>query len=92
MVEKMKKEDMLEKIDFNNIPNYKYIGEDFKNLSYDPNNEYSVPYFWGSVGIVYDKTKVSEKDLKEQGFNIFLNQNFPYWQLLQTVLTFPLLL
>ena len=68
------------------------INDSVKNLSYDPNNEYSVPYFWGSVGIVYDKTKVSEKDLKEQGFNIFLNQNFPYWQLLQTVLTFPLLL
>ena len=44
MVEKMIEEDLLEKIDFNNIPNYQYIGDDYKNLSYDPSNEYSVPY------------------------------------------------
>ena len=37
-------------------------------------NEYSIPYFWGSVGIVYNKTKVSEKDLEKQGYNIFLKQ------------------
>jgi len=47
-----------------------------KGLPYDPENEYSVPYFWGTVGIVYDKTKVDEKDLKEQGFNIFLNEKY----------------
>lgn len=60
MVEKMLKEDMLEKIDFSNIPNFKYIGEDFKNLSYDPNNEYSVPYMWGTVGIIYDADRVDD--------------------------------
>lgn len=58
MVEKMIKEDMLEKIDFNNIPNFKYIGDDFKNLSYDPSNEYSIPYMWGTIGIIYDADKV----------------------------------
>ena len=61
MVEKMLKEDMLEKIDFTNIPNYANIGEDFKNLPYDPNNEYSVPYMWGTIGIIYDADKVTEK-------------------------------
>ena len=60
MIEKMIKEDLLEKIDFNNIPNYKYIGEKFKNLPYDPTNEYSVPYTWGTVGIIYDSTVVTE--------------------------------
>lgn len=60
MVQKMIEEDLLEKIDFNNIPNYQYIGEDFKNLPYDPTNEYSVPYTWGTVGIVYDTTIVDE--------------------------------
>ena len=60
MVEKMIKEDLLEKIDYSNIPNYKYIGDDFKNLSYDPNNEYSVPYMWGTIGIVYDADRVSD--------------------------------
>ncbi|NSW90712.1 MAG: spermidine/putrescine ABC transporter substrate-binding protein [Firmicutes bacterium] len=60
MIERMIKEDMLEKIDFNNIPNYKYIDERFKNLAYDPDNEYSVPYMWGTVGIIYNKTMVNE--------------------------------
>ena len=60
MIEKNIKEDLLEKIDFNNIPNYKYIGEKFKNLPYDPTNEYSVPYTWGTVGIIYDSTVVTE--------------------------------
>lgn len=60
MIEKMIKEDMLETIDFSNIPNYQYIGEDYKNLSYDPNNEYSVPYMWGTIGIIYDPEVVTE--------------------------------
>jgi len=60
MIEKMIKEDMVEKLDFNNIPNYQYIDEKYKNLSYDPNNEYSVPYMWGTIGIVYDPNVVTE--------------------------------
>ena len=60
MIEKMIKEDMVEKIDFNNIPNYEYIGDEYKNLSYDPNNEYSVPYMWGTIGIVYNPDIVTE--------------------------------
>ena len=60
MVEKMLKEDLLEKIDYSNIPNYQYIGEDFKNLPYDSNNEYSVPYMWGTIGIIYDADRVSD--------------------------------
>ncbi len=54
MVEKMIKQGLLEKIDFNNIPNYKYIGKQFKHLSYDPTDEYSVPYMWGTIGIAYN--------------------------------------
>lgn len=60
MIEKMIKEDMIEKLDFNNIPNYQYIDEKYKNLSFDPNNEYSVPYMWGTIGIVYDPNIVTE--------------------------------
>lgn len=60
MIEKMIKEDMLLKIDMNNIPNYKYIDSDFKNLDFDLNNEYSVPYMWGTVGILYNKQTVKE--------------------------------
>lgn len=60
MVERMLKEDMLEKIDFSNIPNYKYIGEDFKDLQYDPTNEYSIPYMWGTIGIIYDADRAHD--------------------------------
>ena len=60
MIERMIREGMLAKIDMNNIPNIKNIDEDFMNLDYDPNNEYSVPYMWGTVGIVYNKTMVDD--------------------------------
>lgn len=59
-IKRMIDEDMLYKIDLNNIPNYKYIDDKFKNLAFDPNNEYSVPYMWGTVGILYNKTMVKE--------------------------------
>ena len=60
MIERMIEEDMLEKVNFENIPNMKYIDDKFKNLAYDPTNEYSVPYMWGTVGIIYNKTMVNE--------------------------------
>ena len=60
MVEKMKNEGLLQKIDFNNIPNIKYIGKDFLNPVYDKTNEYSVPYMWGTFGILYNKKMVKE--------------------------------
>lgn len=60
MIERLIKEDMLHKINFDNVPNYKYIEDRFKNLPYDPNNEYSVPYMWGTLGIVYNVNMVDE--------------------------------
>ncbi len=60
MIEKMIKEDMLETINYDNIPNYQYIREDLKNLPFDADNTYSVPYFWGTVGILYNTTMVSD--------------------------------
>lgn len=76
MIERLKQEKLIQPLDQDKITCMDDINDSVKNLSYDPNNEYSVPYFWGSVGIVYDKTKVSKKDLKEEGFNIFLNQKY----------------
>ncbi len=61
MIKRMIDEGMVEKIDFKNIPNYKYIGSIFKDLEYDPQNEYSVPYMWGTVGILYNKKMVPSK-------------------------------
>jgi len=60
MIKKMINEDMLEKIDFANIENYQYIEDRFKNLAFDPQNTYSVPYMWGTVGIIYNKKMVSD--------------------------------
>lgn len=60
MIEKMIANDLIQKINFENVPNYKNIDDKFKNLGYDSNNEYSVPYMWGTVGIVYNKTMVDD--------------------------------
>ena len=60
MVARLISEDKLAEIDFNNIPNYKYIDVTYKGLVFDPENKYSVPYTWGTVGIVYNKTMVEE--------------------------------
>ncbi|MBQ3083880.1 MAG: ABC transporter substrate-binding protein [Clostridia bacterium] len=60
MVGRMREEGMLEKINFDNVPNFKHIMKDFKNLSYDPTNEYSVPYTWGTVGLLYNTKTVTE--------------------------------
>lgn len=54
MVSRMIDEDMLEPLDFENIPNFQYISEKFKNSSYDSENLYSVPYTWGTVGLIYN--------------------------------------
>ncbi len=60
MVEKMIKEGLVLPLDYSKIPNFKYIADEYKNLPYDPENLYTVPYFWGTVGILYDKTVVKE--------------------------------
>ena len=61
MVQKMSREGLLKKINYNNIPNFKYIDKSFLNPKYDPTNEYSVPYMWGTLGIVYNKNMVDDK-------------------------------
>lgn len=61
MIERMIREDLLVKIDKNNIPNINKVNPDFMNLDYDVNNDYSVPYMWGTVGIIYNKTMVDDE-------------------------------
>ena len=60
MISRLIENDMLEKLNFQNIPNYKFIKNSFKNRSYDENNEYSVPYTWGLMGIFINKNMVDE--------------------------------
>lgn len=73
MIEKMIKEDLLYKIDMNNITNYDKIDDRFKSLDFDPNNEYSVPYMWGTMGILYNKNMVEEK---VDSWNILWNEKY----------------
>ncbi len=63
MISKMIVEDMIQPLNFENIPNFQYIMDNFRNMAYDPENAYSVPYTWGTVGIIYDETMI---DLKEE--------------------------
>lgn len=58
MIAKLIEEEMLAELDFSNIPNYQYIIPKYKNLYYDPDNKYSVPYTVGMVGLIYNTTMV----------------------------------
>lgn len=62
MIQRMLENDLLAEINFDNVPNIKYIGEAYMEQSreFDPENKYSVPYCWGTVGILYNKTMVDE--------------------------------
>lgn len=59
MVDVMRKQKLMEEIDMSNVPNFKNIGDQFKNLSFDPGNKYSVPYMWGTGVIAVNTKKVS---------------------------------
>ena len=63
MIARMIEEDMLEPLNFDNIPNFADIDPELKNPEYDPENLYSVPYMWGLMGVIYNKTMVDEADL-----------------------------
>jgi len=60
IIEELIRKNMLQEIDFSNVPNFKNIDPRFKNLPYDPENKYSVPYFWGTLGIMYNSDAVKE--------------------------------
>ncbi len=74
MVARLISENMLLPLDFSNIPNYRYIDETFKNTSYDPDNLYSVPYTWGTVGILYNTKYVDEADVT--GWELLWNEKY----------------
>ena len=74
MIARMRQEGMLLELDFDNIPNYRYIDETFRNTSYDPENKYSVPYTWGTVGIIYNSKYVDEADVT--GWELMWNEKY----------------
>ena len=74
MIGRMIQENMLLELNFDNIPNYQYIDETFKNTAYDPENKYSVPYTWGTVGIIYNTKYVDEADVT--GWELLWNEKY----------------
>ena len=74
MIGRMVQEGMLEELNFDNIPNYQYIDDSFKNTSYDPENKYSVPYTWGTVGIIYNTKYVDKADVT--GWELLWNEKY----------------
>lgn len=63
MIDKMRQEDLLVPLDHSKLPNLKNIDERFIDLPFDPENKYSVPYFWGTVGIVYNSKMLGSKEI-----------------------------
>ena len=74
MIAKMAEENLLHPLDFENIPNYQYIDDAFKGLYYDPQNQYSVPYTYGIVGVIYDANVVDETDVG--GWELMWNEKY----------------
>lgn len=76
IIEKMLQEDLLLPIDFANVPNFANIGVTYKEMSksFDPELQYSVPHFWGTVGILYDRTKVSDEDV--QSWSVLFDEKY----------------
>ena len=74
MIDRMIAEDMLLELDFDNIPNFSYVDEQFRNPDYDPENKYSVPYTWGTVGILYNTKYVDEEDVT--GWELLWNEKY----------------
>ena len=58
MISKMIKEELIQPLNMDNIPNFRYIMDNYRNLAYDPENAYSVPYTWGTVGIIYNAEQI----------------------------------
>lgn len=75
MIERLIKEDFLMPVDWSLITNEDSLMPEVMDLAFDPGNTYSVPYFWGTVGILYDTTVVDEADLAD-GWNLLMNEKY----------------
>ena len=74
MAARLMNEGMLMELDYSNIPNYSYVDDTFKNTSYDPENKYTVPYTWGTVGILYNTKYVDPADVT--GWEVLWNDKY----------------
>ncbi len=76
MIERLIAEEMVQPLDKSKLQNMDKIYEQVLNMDFDPNNDYSVPYFWGNVGICYDETLVDKADVESQGWNVLRNTKY----------------
>lgn len=76
MIQRMMNDNMLQELDHSLLPNLSELAEGVQNLPYDPDNTYSVPYFWGSVGIVYNHNNVDPAVVEAQGYEILRNTDY----------------
>lgn len=76
MIQRLIEEELLQKLNPSLLDCKELLDESVMNIEYDPDNQYSIPYFWGTVGIVYDKTKVDFSDLEQEGYGIFRDQKY----------------
>ena len=76
MIERLMKEDYLQKIDKSLIPNMENMDEAVLGMSYDPHNDWSIPYFWGSVGLVYNHENVDPAVVEREGWEILRDTDY----------------
>ena len=76
MIERLMKEDYLQKIDKSLIPNMENMDDAVLGMSYDPDNDWSIPYFWGSVGLVYNHENVDPEVIEREGWDILRNTDY----------------
>ena len=76
MIQKMREEGLLLPLNKEILTNYSNIDEDFKDLYYDPQNIYSVPYTYGMLGIIYNKAYVADEDIAEQSWSLLWNEKY----------------
>lgn len=76
MVQRMNEEGLLMELDYSKIPNYSNVMDNLKNRHMDPEGKYTAPYFWGSVGILYNTTTVSSSEVESKGWNIFRDEAY----------------
>ena len=76
MIERLISEKMVQKLDKSLIPNMSVLDEQVMGMDFDPENDYSVPYFWGNAGICYDTTLVDAEDVESQGWEVLRNTKY----------------
>ncbi len=76
MIERLISEKMVQKLDMSQITNFDALYPEVLGMDFDPNNEYSIPYFWGNAGICYDTTLIDTADVESQGWDVLRNTKY----------------